>query len=140
MRANESEFLARTAVVVGASSGIGAAVAKDLDRHGAKLYLVARRARPLSALANRLQSAPDIFQVDISQRIACRNLCLRLRRKLHALDHLVITTGIFLPNALASVTAHDWERTLNTNLLGPFYLIQALSPLLARSEGRSSEL
>jgi short-subunit dehydrogenase len=99
----------RTALITGASSGIGAAFAEELARHGCDLVLTARRSDRLDALAARLAERHAIrataIPADLSEPGACQRLCDEIARQGLAIDILVNNAGYGQPGAYAS---HPW--------------------------------
>lgn len=101
----------RTALVTGASSGIGEAFADVFAAEGFALALVARREDRLQAVADRLRSMygvqVDVFVIDLSKRDACEELCAQLAARGIHVDALVNNAGYGVPG---SYTASPWQR------------------------------
>lgn len=108
----------RTAVVVGASSGIGAALARALARRGGwRVGLVARRADRLAALADALRPAPSVVrQLDLERPDAARDGMATLLDDLGAVDLVVVCAGVgYLNGQLAWAPERE---TITVNVLG----------------------
>jgi len=124
----------RTAIIVGASSGVGAATARLLAARGFQLALIARREDRLRALAASLSSAAahpaDIGNADEVQHAIERSL-----QTLGSVDVLVNTAGTNVPDRrLEQLSVADWNAILATNLSGAFYLVRAILPAM-RAQG-----
>lgn len=118
------------AVVTGASSGIGAAVARRLAKEGFEVVAVARRADRLHRLAQEAGARP--YPLDVTDDASVRRFAARL----DSCDVLVNNAGGALgadPVAEADVT--DWERMYAVNVLGTLRVTQALLPLLRAGRG-----
>ncbi len=123
----------RTAVVTGASSGIGAATAERLAREGYHVVLAARRLDRLESVAARIAAAGGSAQVshlDVTDRAQVG----RLAASLPACDVLVANAGGALgAEQIADASADDWLTMYQSNVLGTLLVIQALLPKLITS-------
>ncbi len=125
----------RTAIITGASAGIGLAVAHDLHAAGAKLVLNARRADRVAALADRLNvgqpgsacsvpgDAADIAVID--RMLAAPREHFRTEP-----DAIIINAGRGLNGSVVTSDTGQWEELVRTNLLGAAHLIRAAAKRL----------
>ena len=101
----------RTALITGASAGIGEAFAEEFAGHGYDVVVTGRRADRLNTLAVRLSDRYGVtvmvISTDLSEPGACTRLCDEISRKEIAIDALVNNAGYGLPGAYGS---HSWER------------------------------
>jgi 3-oxoacyl-[acyl-carrier protein] reductase len=115
----------RTAVVTGASRGIGFAIARALAEAGAGLAICGRSPEHLEAAVmqiTKIATSKVIGKVaDVSKSTEVRDLFETVDRELGAPDILVNNAGIGIFKPTAELTVEDWERTLQTNLSGAFY-------------------
>lgn len=130
----DADLSDRVAVVTGANSGIGRATAWALASRGAELHLLCRsRARGIEARDTIRHSTRNpkvtLHVVDVSSLPALRTFCATL--PVSRVDLLVNNAGV-LPDSF-ELTADGLERTLATNLVGPFLLTELLLPRLAKS-------
>src|SRR5689334_9370107 len=103
----------RRALVTGASAGIGAAIARSLSAAGAELWLVARRAEKLQALASELGSA-HALPLDVCDADAVARAIAGL-----PLDILVDNAGLAIGvEKLSQGDPAEWSRVLDTNVKG----------------------
>jgi NADP-dependent 3-hydroxy acid dehydrogenase YdfG len=120
----------RTAVVTGASSGIGAATAARLAAEGFDVVLAARRLDRLTALAER--TGGRAVRLDVTDPASVEEFAAGLDR----VDVLVNNAGgAFDGNAVAEADLDSWARTYEVNVLGTVRLTKALLPAL-RASGR----
>lgn len=128
-----------TAVVTGASAGIGRAVAVALSRQGVRVGAVARRADKLDELAAEAKGfggAIETAVADVGDRDAVRAAVQALRSTLGPIDLLFANAGVALPSGAASLNAASDEGMMRTNFLGAVYAIEAVLPeMLARRTG-----
>jgi NADP-dependent 3-hydroxy acid dehydrogenase YdfG len=121
----------RTALVTGASRGIGAAIARRLARDGARVVLLARSAPALEALATELGSGAVAVVCDITARdapeVALRALAAH---GIAAIDILVNNAGIFFVAAAQETSVDSFRDLLELNLVAPFGLVRALLPAM----------
>lgn len=128
----------RVALVTGASSGIGRAVAVALAREGAAVAVAARRADRLDALSAELVSLGVrvlVLELDVSDEAACRDAVARTVAELGALDILVNNAGVMLLGSVEGADTEDWRRMMGTNVLGLMYLTHAALPHLLERRG-----
>lgn len=117
-------------VVVGASAGIGRAVAVRAAREGAELALVARRREPLDQLAQEIGRG-TVITADLSLPVDCARIGEEAARALGAVDVVLFTAAIARLRPLRQLTAEEWTQTLATNLVGTSLAISGLLPYLS---------
>lgn len=122
----------RTAVVTGASRGIGAATARALARKGARVALLARTRSELDALAAEIGGVP--VQCDLLDRQAIESAVQAARGELgDTVDVLVNNAGIFRIGALDEMPLDAIESSVGLNLLAPLLVARAFLPVMRRS-------
>ena len=123
----------RTAVVTGASSGIGAATAERLAREGYHVVLAARRLDKLQAVAARIAAAggsAQVSQLDVTNRTQVQALAARLA----SCDVLIANAGGAIgADQVADASPDDWLTMYESNVLGTLHMVQALLPKLISS-------
>jgi NADP-dependent 3-hydroxy acid dehydrogenase YdfG len=127
----------RTALVTGASRGIGAETARALARRGMRVALVARSEAPLNALATEIGGGAVARPCDVGDADAVRQLVERVARDFDgAPDILVNNAGVFALAQLDVMSATTFVDTIQTNLIAPFLLVRAFLPAMrARGSG-----
>jgi hypothetical protein len=133
-----TDFRDRVAVVTGASSGIGAQLARDLASRGAHVALLARRVERLEQLADELgHSGVTALPVpcDVADRAAVDAALERIVRQLGHVDLLVNNAGYGAHVLFKDHDVADIERMVRTNLLGIVYTMKAALPAM-RAQGR----
>jgi short-subunit dehydrogenase len=128
----------QTAVITGASSGIGAAIAQCLAQEGAKLRLVGRNSDNLESVAQRARKrSPQVltYASDLNADEDIEQLKAALKRDCETLDVLVHSAGIIAIGAIEEASLADFDRQYQTNVRAPYVLTQALLPLLRTSHG-----
>lgn len=128
-----------TALVTGAGSGIGRAIAIELARRGARLILLGRNPAALAATRSILP-APDqatILCLDLADVKARAGIAEQLSTVTDRLDLLVNNAGVVEAGPLEAQDDECWRRMVEVNLLAPMSLTRALLPLLRQSgQGR----
>jgi short-subunit dehydrogenase len=129
------ELAGKTALVTGASSGIGRALAKALATAGVRLAVSARRADALASLADEIERAggarPVVLPADLSKRGQAADLAARATAALGHVDILVNNAGVGIGGAQHVVGDDEMARDLfETNYWSPLALIAALVPAM----------
>jgi 3-oxoacyl-[acyl-carrier protein] reductase len=112
----------KTALVTGASQGIGEAIARRLAAQGARVVLAARNEEKLARLAAEIGGGAHPLVLDLTQPETFGERLKSLPGDFAAVDVLVNNAGITADNLLARMSLDDWERVLRTNLTGAFAL------------------
>ena len=119
----------KTALVTGASSGIGAAVVERLTREGIKVHAVARSGDALAALAKKTGCIPhiaDVSDLDAMTAIAAQ----------HEFDILVNNAGVDRPRKFLDAQADDIDLLIDVNLRAVLHLCRLIVPgMVARDRG-----
>ena len=131
----------RTALVTGASSGIGESLAACFARGGFDLVLVARSADKLGALAEKLSSQHNaqvvVEPADLAQPDSARKLAAAMKRRKRAVDVLVNNAGVLEHGAFAAMPEQRHRELIDLNVSGlTSMLAHFLPPMLARGHGR----
>ena len=108
----------RTAVITGASSGIGAATARALAADGYRVALLARRADRIDALAAEIGNGAIALPADVTDRDALVAAADRVQAELGGADVLVNNAGIMLLAPFSSAQRSDYRAMVEVNLLG----------------------
>lgn len=129
----------RTALVTGAGSGMGRAIAEDLARGGLRVALVGRDRAKLEAVRDGLGTDGERAKVepcDVADRAAVGELVGRVLDDFGRLDVLVCNAGINVRNrTLKTLDPADWDRLVATNLTGAYNLVHFALPALRQSRG-----
>jgi len=126
----------KTAVVTGASSGIGEATARLLAAEGCNLVLAARREDRLNALAAKLGEGALAAPTDVTDPAACAALVARTVERFGSLDILVNNAGIGLYGSIPDGDPDDWRKMFDVNVLAVLYSTRAaVRHMLARGSG-----
>ncbi|HET7480604.1 MAG TPA: SDR family oxidoreductase [Rubrobacteraceae bacterium] len=128
----------RAAVVTGASSGIGAAVARALNAEGARVALAARREDALHEVRSSLGGGAESLAVptDVTDRAAVKALVERAGAELGPVDILVNCAGVMYYTLMKNLREDEWERTVEVNCKGALNCAGAVLPgMLERGRG-----
>src|ERR1700733_6922564 len=117
----EQSLEGRTALVTGASRGIGAAIARALDRAGARVALVARNAAALNATAEQLGNDSVVLAADLADPDVPARLVAEATDRLGGIDVLVNN---------AAVAAREPTQGLDAALVDRLYAVNVRAPLL----------
>jgi NADP-dependent 3-hydroxy acid dehydrogenase YdfG len=126
----------QTAVVTGASSGIGQAIALELAKAGVVLCLIGRdrvRLEPVALSAQELGAEAVLQVLDLSDDAPVRGFAEALTG---GLDILVHSAGVVVLAPLAEAELHDFDHQYRVNLRAPFLLTQVLLPAIKSAKGQ----
>ncbi len=130
----------KTALITGASQGIGRACAITLAKMGARVALAARNEANLEAVAAEITAAggeAKCFPLDVSDEASIQTTAKAALAHFGTVHILVNNAGITRDNLLLRMKRADWDAVLTTNLTGAFLLTQAvLNPMLRARWGR----
>ena len=130
----------RVALVTGASQGIGRACAIELARAGAKVALCARNVEKLQEVAKEIAAnggESDAIKMDVANEEEIKAGAKAAIGRFGKVDILVNNAGITRDQLVMRMKRADWDDVINTNLTGPFLLIQAvIGSMLKQRWGR----
>ena len=127
----------KTALVTGASGGLGGAIARALRSRGAKVGLSGTRVDALEALAQELGEGAAVLPCDLSDSVACDGLVGAAESALGQVDILVNNAGLTRDGLTMRMKDEDWDIVLQVNLTSAFRLSRAaLRGMMKRRWGR----
>ena len=131
------DFTEKSALVTGATGGIGAEIAKSLHAQGAIIGISGRNEEKLNALAAELGERVHILPADLSSNDAAKDLVKRADEAMGHIDILVNNAGLTRDGLSMRMGDDDWQDVLNVNLTAPFKLAQAVQRgMMKRRYGR----
>lgn len=134
------ELLDKVALVTGAGRGIGRAVALELAKAGADIFLVARTETQLAAAAEEIRALgrrAEIAVADVSRAEEVTNAVEKALQTFAHIDILVNNAGITRDNLLVRMKDEDWDSVINTNLRSAFLFAKACAKsMMKRRFGR----
>ena len=116
--------------IIGASSGIGLALAHELARRGARLALSARRQDALDNLKNKLGPTHVSFPLDVTDASAFTKTASDVKNNLGQLDHVINLSAIYTPSSLANMNLVDARQIVDVNLMGTINTLHVVLPIL----------
>ncbi|WCD97375.1 SDR family oxidoreductase [Streptomyces sp. HUAS 31] len=135
----------RTAVVTGAASGIGEAVAVLLAERGARVALLARREQRLDEVAAKITAGGGsalAVVADVTDDASVAAAVARIHEAYGPVDLVVNNAGVMLGNPVEAGRLDEWQRMIDTNVTGVLRVIRAFTGDLvaAAGEGRTADL
>jgi meso-butanediol dehydrogenase/(S,S)-butanediol dehydrogenase/diacetyl reductase len=127
----------KIAIVTGAGTGIGRAIALALVREGAKVALVGRRKELLDAVAKEAGGSPLVFAGDVSKQFDIDRVLSEITTQFGGLNVLVNNAGILHIGTAEEITERQWDETFNINVRGLWLLSRSVLPHMRRSGGGS---
>ena len=132
---NLFDIRGKVALVTGGSRGIGEIIAEGYVANGVRTYISARKADACSATAERLslQGECQSIPADLSTLEGVQHLANEIKAREGQLDILVNNAGATWGAAIEEFPESGWDKVMDINVKGPFFLTQALLPLLEAS-------
>jgi NADP-dependent 3-hydroxy acid dehydrogenase YdfG len=129
-------FAGQRAVISGASSGIGRAIARELAARGATVCLLGRRRETLEEVARTEPGRMLAFPLDLSVPEQIESFAADLARRNGRVDILVHSAGVIALGAMENASLAELDRQLRVNISAPYLLTQSLLPLLKAQRGQ----
>ena len=129
-----SDLKGKTALVTGASSGIGKAISKALVENGCNLILIAKNIDKLRQTAEELGNSTYI-SLDVSKKDDVKQAFKELDNKI---DICFNNAGIFKPTPLMGEDDDNFEQTIETNVYGPWYMTREVAKNMKRHQIQGS--
>ena len=127
----------KTALVTGATGGIGGAIARALHAQGATVAISGTRREVLDALAAELGQRVHVLPCNLADKDEVEALVPKAEETMTKLDILVANAGVNKDNLLVQLRDEDWEQVLNVNLTATFRLTRAaVKTMMRRRFGR----
>ncbi|MCL2384899.1 MAG: 3-oxoacyl-[acyl-carrier-protein] reductase [Alphaproteobacteria bacterium] len=131
------DLTGQTALVTGASGGLGRAIAQGLHGRGAVVGLSGTRREALEALAEELATNVHVLPCDLAHKAATEALIPAAEAAMGNVDILVNNAGVTRDNLFMRMKDEEWETVLNVNLTATFRLSRAaLKGMLRKRHGR----
>ena len=116
--------------IIGASTGIGLALAKELSLKGAILALSARDAEKLGTLRHQIGLHHHVLPLDVTNLVEFIAVANQVRNVFKKIDSIIYLAAVYQPMSLLELDSEMTASIVNTNLNGPLNLIQAITPLI----------
>lgn len=126
-----SSLSGRTAVVAGASRGIGAAIATTLASAGARVALLARSGSSIAALAEKIGNGAEAIVCDVTDSKSVENAADVVREKFNGAPDIVVNNaGMFQIKPIAEIDPEEFVATLQTGVVAAFLLVRQFLPAM----------
>ena len=131
------DLTGKTALVTGATGGLGGAVARALHARGATLAISGTRREVLDQLGAELKDRVHLLPCDLADRAEVEKLVPAAEEKMQKLDILVANAGVTKDNLLVQMSDKEWDAVIAINLTATFQLARAaLKGMMRRRHGR----
>ena len=127
----------KTAIITGAGTGIGRAIARAFVREGAKVALVGCRKDPLEALAKELGAGVLVCTAKVSSQRDIDRILQQVNASLGTPNVLVNNAGLLHIGTAEQITEDQWDETFNVNVRGLWLLSRAVLPAMRKAGGGS---
>lgn len=131
------ELTGKTALVTGATGGIGGAIAQALHRQGATVAISGTRREALDKLAAELKDRVHVLPCNLADKEQVEALVPQAEEAMQKLDILVANAGITKDNLFVQLRDEDWDSVIDINLTATFRLSRAaMKTMMRRRHGR----
>ncbi|WP_347860784.1 SDR family oxidoreductase [Salimicrobium sp. PL1-032A] len=128
----------KTAIITGASSGIGKSIAHHLASNGANVVLAARRSERLKELSDEVESnysvGTKVVETDVTKKEDLENLVKETKETFGSVDIFVNNAGVMLLSFLKNDHVDEWEQMVDVNIKGVLFGIHAALPTMIEQE------
>ena len=131
-------FQGKVAIVTGASSGIGKALAYELARQSAKLVVAARNSEKLTGIAQDLENKGTevlVVRTDVTQEADCKALIEKAHQRFGRIDILINNAGISMRAILEDLDCSVLRQVMDVNFWGTVYCTKYALPYLLATKG-----
>ncbi|MBF2261189.1 SDR family oxidoreductase [Staphylococcus capitis] len=125
-----SELKNKVAVITGAGSGIGEAIAKALSQHGVNIALAGRNEEKLQTVAQQLETETKVIPTDVTQKDSVDQMLQVVKGHYGKVDIVVNSAGQSLSSKITDYDVEQWDTMIDVNLKGTLYVLQAALPHL----------
>jgi len=135
---NVTRLQGKAAIVTGAGTGIGRAIALALAREGAKVAVAGRRRDKLEEVAQAIRKAGGealVVVCDVTKEADARKAVSEAENAFGLVNVLVNNAGALSVSTVESISEAEWDRLMATNLKGPFLMSRAVLPAMRRAGG-----
>jgi meso-butanediol dehydrogenase / (S,S)-butanediol dehydrogenase / diacetyl reductase len=132
-----SRLQRKTAIITGAGTGIGRAIALAYAREGAQIALVGRRSELLHDVAKQTGGSPLVLSADVSKQGDIDRMLSDVKDRFGGLNVLVNNAGVLHIGTAEQITEEQWDQTFNVNVRGLWLLSRAVLPFLRAAGGGS---
>lgn len=134
MPQNIFDFAGKTALITGASRGIGKEIAKKFLQCGAQVVIHAKNADRLTRCKKELSSLGEVFDVraDLGKEAELEEAIAAAFKHLGRIDTLINNAGITAAGTIETITGEEWDKILDTNLKGAFLVTRKIVPLMKK--------
>ncbi|HEX8263968.1 MAG TPA: glucose 1-dehydrogenase [Pyrinomonadaceae bacterium] len=132
------ELKEKTAIVTGATSGIGRAVAVKFAAAGARVAAIGRNRENLYALQNEIERTGGIvktIRADVTDESDAQKIVETTVENFGQIDILINAAGIIGNGTIENTALNDWDEMMNVNLRSVFVLMQKTIPFLEKTKG-----
>lgn len=120
--------------IIGASSGIGRALAMQLAQKGANLILSARREDELLNIRQQLGFQHKIYTVDVADLTQVQDVCKKISLSDQKLDRVIVLSALYKPDSIANMDLEFMSKMIDVNLKAPIYLTKFILPIFEKQK------
>lgn len=133
-----NEWNGKKILITGATGGVGLAAARQFFAAGADLFITGRNIQALDEIKNTVFNQSErvyCYSGDLTTAAGCKKIADTYAEKMERLDVLVNCAGVYMEGAAEDTTEEDWDRIIDTNLKGSFFMCRYAIPMLKESKG-----
>jgi NAD(P)-dependent dehydrogenase (short-subunit alcohol dehydrogenase family) len=124
------DFQGKNVWIIGASSGIGRALAMTLARRGARVAISSRRAEALEEIKKAIGPQHIVVPCDVTDAQSLKDAVQKTQERLDVIHSVIFLSATYAPGSVLSVPMTEVRRVFDTNILAPFALAQEIIPVL----------
>lgn len=115
--------------IIGASSGIGAALAKKLSQNGATVILSARSKDKLESLSKEIEGKSYVFPLDITNHDELCKISQKIKQDCGHIDSAILLAGMYEPSLVSKIKIETAKKIVDVNIMGAFNFVNCVLPI-----------
>ncbi len=126
----EFNLKGKTAIITGASGGLGLEMAKALSEHGCKIAIF--DIKKGDKAAEKIKTKAKFYKVDVSDEKSVKQQVRRVKKEFGSIDVLINNAGVYFPTPITETKQEDWDKLININLKGYFLMVKYTVPFMKK--------
>jgi NAD(P)-dependent dehydrogenase (short-subunit alcohol dehydrogenase family) len=126
----EFNLKGKTAIITGASGGLGESMAIALSKHGCKIAIF--DIKNGQKVVKKIKTKSKFYKVDVNSEKSIKQQVKKVKKEFNSIDILINNAGVFYPTPVEKTTKEQWDKLMNINLRGYFLMTKYTVPFMKK--------